>query len=934
MTTLTAKFNVAEEAQFIDLSFVWYWRGGTTLLDIQTRGYTATTTANDYEGFAESRDIQRISTPQTITVRIKIVDDIINEPTEYFTVVCHNWGVGDQFLEYVYTVNIIDIIDRGERQPDGSVHIPPTAEEAARAKASFGSFAKYSLDAVEFARDDATKIRLDSDSLNYVIDNNAPYKAIVDTDAPDGLKIKLNTGLLGKSISAVDTAVKVYECFDEARNALAKPDASGLDASVAVATKLMIAAGSGFAGRVVGAAATPVLIAGALAVGAPVFVGIGIGLVVGGVVAGVIDSYSTEKAREWGLLGEEKPKRMALADDADNDPYASDGVSLFNDGIRYGEAAPEPQWEYDAAKKEFRWLVEPDEVVIREIATRLGLEVDNPIAFNFIGRTGLKPGQTPADLGDCYYGGAGDDTMDGTHGDDVLFGQGGQDSLLGGFHDDALDGGAGDDTLRGGDSDDFLDGDAGADQLFGDDGHDQIFGNAGEDFILGGKGADQISGGAGRDSIAAQEGSDEVTAGEGDDVMWFGLSEYYFEIDWLHGDDGDDRFVLVRTDGPRVGFHHLVGGDGHDVVSYELALAAIGLDLNVTNGAADGAWGAAAGDSLSVEEIVATRFNDVVIGRNGPAGEAGAVDDLFRGMAGSDELRGGAGDDTLDGGAGRDTMVGGAEDDVFLVNARGDVVVELAGEGRDRVLSQIGGTLADHVEELTLVGRAAVGIGNAENNLIIGNALANRLDGKVGADRMVGGFGNDRYFVDDRGDAAVEQAGRGVDTVVASVSHRLGKHVEKLVLEPGVKPLAGFGNSLDNELFGNAGDNRLSGLRGSDTLHGGGGNDKFVFDGPLDEARTVDYVSDFSGLASQGGDTIELGAWISLAVGNKGALKAAQFKTIGVAGSKVDANDRIVYDLKTGDLFVDYDGSGAMQAVRFAQLMNQAPLSASDFILA
>ena len=49
--------------------------------------------------------------------------------------------------------------------------------------------------------------------------------------------------------------------------------------------------------------------------------------------------------------------------------------------------------------------------------------------------------------------------------------------------------------------------------------------------------------------------------------------------------------------------------------------------------------------------------------------------------------RGGAGNDTIEGGAGEDTLIGGAGNDVFFVESAGDVVVELAGEGVDTVIS-------------------------------------------------------------------------------------------------------------------------------------------------------------------------------------------------------------------------------------------------------
>ena len=52
----------------------------------------------------------------------------------------------------------------------------------------------------------------------------------------------------------------------------------------------------------------------------------------------------------------------------------------------------------------------------------------------------------------------------------------------------------------------------------------------------------------------------------------------------------------------------------------------------------------------------------------------------------------------------------------------------------------------------------------------------------LGSDHMWGGRGNDLYHVDNAGDRIHEGHGHGHDTVKSSVSHSLGRHVEKLVL--------------------------------------------------------------------------------------------------------------------------------------------------------
>jgi hypothetical protein len=92
-----------------------------------------------------------------------------------------------------------------------------------------------------------------------------------------------------------------------------------------------------------------------------------------------------------------------------------------------------------------------------------------------------------------------------------------------------------------------------------------------------------------------------------------------------------------------------------------------------------------------------------------------------------------------------------------------------------------------------------------------------------GADRLVGGLGNDLYFVDEAGDAVVENAGEGTDTVQSCLaSYTLGANVENLTLL-GNGNTNGTGNALANVLVGNAGNNILAGGQGGDTYQAGRG---------------------------------------------------------------------------------------------------------------
>lgn len=185
----------------------------------------------------------------------------------------------------------------------------------------------------------------------------------------------------------------------------------------------------------------------------------------------------------------------------------------------------------------------------------------------------------------------------------------------------------------------------------------------------------------------------------------------------------------------------------------------------------------------------------------------------------------------------------------------------------------IGGQGHDHISGLT--GNDWID-GGAGGDTMLGGEGADQLDGGGGKDLMIGGAGNDIYMVAQGGDIVVEQAGEGLDLVVARISHGLGDNVENLRLETYAGSISGTGNALANRIDGNGyanridggeGDDDLRGYSGQDTLSGGGGrdrldggafsdllrggagNDTYVIDGPGD---TIEE------LPGDGVDTVEL----------------------------------------------------------------------------
>ena len=145
---------------------------------------------------------------------------------------------------------------------------------------------------------------------------------------------------------------------------------------------------------------------------------------------------------------------------------------------------------------------------------------------------------------------------------------------------------------------------------------------------------------------------------------------------------------------------------------------------------------------------------------------------------------------------------------------------------------------------------------------------------------------------------------------------------------------AGGADSLSGEvgadhLYGAAGDDLLDGGRDRDTLTGGAGDDTFVFDKAPKHAN-ADKIMDFH----SGSDVIELvqAAFAGLAAG---PLPGAEFRAahnVDDAGA-LQPDQHILYDLDSGRLYYDADGSGPAPKLYFATLAGAPAASAADFVV-
>lgn len=319
-----------------------------------------------------------------------------------------------------------------------------------------------------------------------------------------------------------------------------------------------------------------------------------------------------------------------------------------------------------------------------------------------------------------------------------------------------------------------------------------LTGTANTDTLIGGTADDTLSGLAGNDTLKGGAGNDKLDGGLGADT--------------LIGGTGNDTYVIdnagdVITENVNEGTDTVISS-----ITYTL-----GNNL----------------ENLSLTLVGTAAIN----------GTGNALDNVIIGNSAINTLTGGAGNDTLEGGAGADKLLGGTGNDTYVVDNMGDIVTENANEGTDIVQSSITYTLGNNLENLTLIGTAAInGTGNALDNIIIGNSAINTLtggagndtlDGGAGADKLIGGTGNDTYVVDNTGDVIMENASEGTDTVQSNNTMTLGANLENLTLL-GTSTLTGTGNALNNILLGNAGNNTLTALAGDDTLDGGLGDDLLV----------------------------------------------------------------------------------------------------------
>ena len=196
------------------------------------------------------------------------------------------------------------------------------------------------------------------------------------------------------------------------------------------------------------------------------------------------------------------------------------------------------------------------------------------------------------------------------------------------------------------------------------------------------------------------------------------------------------------------------------------------------------------------------------------------------------------------------TVFGGIGNDTFRISDPLAQVFETSGQGtQDRVEASVSFSLATtgEVEDLTLLGTARDGFGNALGNTILGNGLGNLLIGRAGSDTLTGSAGDDTL----QGDSGTDllQGDEGSDSL------RGGLGDDTLQGGDGDDVLRGMADH--DSLQGGDGEDVLHGGAGRDTLDGGADADTFLYRFVADSGAGTTLRDAIVGFAA-GVDVIDL----------------------------------------------------------------------------
>jgi len=503
----------------------------------------------------------------------------------------------------------------------------------------------------------------------------------------------------------------------------------------------------------------------------------------------------------------------------------------------------------------------------------------------------------------------GNDTLIGNGGNDLLDDLDGELGAASGNH--IFDGGSGIDTV--GFSGMQLDPDGVTVSLAlqgggQDSGHgiltisnvENLSGSMHDDVLTGDGNANTLSGHAGSDSLVGGDGDDSLygdgalvadtrpTGGSGPITFFSDVTAFDPSLvdgnDTLEGGAGNDT---------------LDGGGGSDTASYEHNGGPVDIELQfgvADEYAADGVTYLSSDTLVSIENVIGSAFDDVLVGNDS--------DNALDGRDGNDFVQGLGGNDTLHGGAGNDTLFGD-RGDAFIGLSGNDVIY---GEGGNDVLR---GGLGD--DQL---------YGGDNNDLMRGNGGVDSFDGGADDGEGFNGIGDRVSFFEVRA-----TQGAVADLRTGIISNDGYGNVETMV---NIESLGGdtafadtfYGNDARNFLFADLGDSAY-GFGGNDVFQiasaaaivdGGDGVDQLNLvssGGWLTPDTNADGLAESVGAASEGWFVNLLGGFVIDGYGNFGNVTGIE----NVSGSELadnirgDNNDNVLSGLGGDDTLVGNGGN-------------------------
>jgi Ca2+-binding RTX toxin-like protein len=440
-----------------------------------------------------------------------------------------------------------------------------------------------------------------------------------------------------------------------------------------------------------------------------------------------------------------------------------------------------------------------------------------------------------------------------------------------------------------------------------------INGTEGNDSLVGSNGNDVINGFGGNDTLDGGAGSDTMDGGNGDDV---------YIVDRL----GNDVVIEAQNGGIDEvrAFHSYTLPDWVNnltLLGME-AFTGIGNDIdNVIDGRQiEGAnlWGMGGNDLLMAGDF-----------------------------SGIHQMHGGVGNDTIQGGSHTSWMFGDDGNDVLRSENSNDSLTGGAGSDSFVFMSPSGiKTVADFVsgvDEMRFDGRSFTQIG-ASGDFVPGDgrffAAAGASGGHDTDDRIVYDTSNGNLYYDADG------SGAGGAQLFATLQGAPALSATDLAVDNGSTPtpsptptptpgsrMSGtngndtiVGTAGNDTIFGNSGNDWIEGRGGNDQLSGGSGQDSYVF--REFGAGNADTLLNFD----TNWDSLRLDNAAFTGLGGDGRFAAGDARFFAGAGATAghDADDRIVYDTSTGQLYYDADGAGGADAQLVATVQGTPTVAAGD----